>query len=295
MKHQTLLQLFSLTLALAFLIGCGNSSMLVEPAMTFTPEQPTVTSTPVPPTATLTPVPPTPVAPTATLTPVPPTPALDQVGDRVFKTPEEAIDYYFEGLLQADVRKIMDACAINEMGEKFRFDLYAEWVGYLTMTALAPTDYPLYVELNKIQLSEDILSGVKFFAYSLLTSEEVYKGRTIPIDTERASQFVIDANPERLAEIKIQRIELPDKAQMNSARYIESAARRASVYGADDSTERVVLFEFEGNYYYVGFTLLRYGENWKINWQVSQLANTSSLGAAQETTIDEFEAMVNGD
>jgi hypothetical protein len=283
--------------------------MPVEPTMTLTPEQPTVASTLVTPTATLTPIPPTPVTPTATLTPVPPTsvaptaiptpvpptPALDQASDVVFKTPEEAIDYYFEGLLQADVRKIMDACAINEMGEKFRFDLYTEWVGYLTINALAPTDYPLYVELNKIQISEEILNRVKFFAYSLLTSEQVYKGRTIPIDTERASQFVLDANPEGLAEIKVQKIEPSNKDLMSDARYIEIAARKANVYGADDSTERVVLFEFEGNYYYVGFTLLRYGENWKIGWQVSPLANTNSLGAAEETTIDEFEAMVNGD
>ena len=69
---------------------------------------------------------------------------------------------------------------------------------------------------------------------------------------------------------------------MNDARYLENAARLASIYGADESTERVALFSFEGNYYYLGFTLLRYGDNWKISSQTSPLAGTSALGTASE-------------
>ena len=213
----------------------------------------------------------------------------------VFTRPEDVINYYFEGVIQADTDKIIAACAINEMGENFRFDLFTERVGYLTFTTLSPTDYPLYVELNKAQLTQEILNRVKFFAYSLLSEEETYTGKTILMDVERTNKFMREVNPEKLTEIEIQKIELSNKSLMSESRYIENATKIANIYGADESTERVVLFIFDNNYYYVGFSLLRYGENWKISSQVSPMANTIALGAAQEITVEEFEAMINGD
>ena len=82
---------------------------------------------------------------------------------------------------------------------------------------------------------------------------------------------------------------------MNDDRYQRNSARLAEIYGADESTERVVLFSFRSSYYYVGFTLLRYGENWKISSQTSPMANVSALGVPEKTTKQEFESMINGD
>jgi hypothetical protein len=213
--------------------------------------------------------------------------------DVVFKTPEETITHYFEGVAQADARKILQACAINEMGEKFRFDLYTERMGVLLPTqSLSPTDYALYVENNKVQLSAQIFNRVRIFAYSLLSSEEVAEGMTIVIDAERTNNFMKDVDPQRLARLEVKKIGLPDKTLMNNARYLENATKIASIYGADESTERVALFLFEQNHYYLGFTLLRYGEDWKISSQVSPLANTNGLGAPQKTTVEEFESMI---
>ncbi len=38
----------------------------------------------------------------------------------------------------------------------------------------------------------------------------------------------------------------------------------------------------------IGFTLLRYGDDWKVSSQVSNLAGTSLLGAALPMTPDEY-------
>jgi hypothetical protein len=283
MRLLNLLQLFSLTLVIVFLAGCGNSLVPVEPTATSTPEPSTATPTPVPPTNT----------PTS----LPPTPTPDQVHEMVFKTPEEAIIHYFEGMAQADTDKIFQTCAINEMSEKFRFDLYTERVrALMPILSLSPTDYPLYVETNKIQRSAQIFNRVKIFAFSLLSSEEVGEGKTIIIeDAERINNFMQDVDPRRLAQLEVEKIGLPDEALMNSDRYLKNAAALASIYGADESTERVALFSFEQNYYYLGFTLLRYGENWKISDQFSPLAGTNNSGAPEKTTVEEFEGMINGD
>ena len=232
----------------------------------------------------------TPVTASAT-----PTPA--QASDVVFKTPEDAITSYLEGVAQSDIHKISQACAINEMSEKFKFDLYTEWLGgaFMPFQSLSPTDYPFYVETNKMQLSSQIFTRVKILAYSLLSSEKVADGAVINgMDAGRISSFMKDIDPKRLSSLGVKEIGLPNKTLMNSAKYQANAAKMASIYGADESTERVALFSFEGNYYYLGFSLLRYGDNWKISNQISNLAGTSALGTPQKTTIEEFESMING-
>ena len=102
-----------------------------------------------------------------------------------------------------------------------------------------------------------------------------------------------DIDPKRLSSLGVKEIGLPNKTLMNSAKYQANAAKMALIYGADESTERVALFSFEQNYYYLGFTLFRYGENWKISSQSSPLANTNVLGTPIKISADEFDSMIN--
>jgi hypothetical protein len=222
--------------------------------------------------------------------------APGQAIDVTFKTPEETITYYLDGVAQNNISKILQACAINEMGGKFKFDLHVERLGGVMVPGqfLSPTDYTFYSEINKMTVSSQILNQVKFFAYGLLSNEKVDDGSPIlNMDTERVNKFIKDVDPGKLSSLEIKKIGLPNKTLMNDPKYIENAAKSARDYGADESTERVALFSFEQSYYYIGFTLLRYGENWKISSQSSPLAGTSVLGTPKKTTVEEFESMIN--
>ncbi len=200
-----------------------------------------------------------------------------------------------QGVAQADTSKILQSCAINEMSEKFKFDLYTERLkALLPSQSLAPASNPFYVETNKTQLSAQVLGRIKILVYALLSNEKVDDGSVISnIDTERINSFMKDVDPKKLASLKVEKTSPPNKTQMNSASYQNNATQNALVYGADESTERVVLFSFAQNYYYVGFTLLRYGDSWKISSQTSALAGTNALGAPTKTTVDEFDSKFN--
>ena len=104
-------------------------------------------------------------------------PTPTPVSEVVFKSPEDAINAYFDGLKQNDVQKILRACAVNEMSEKFDFAGYVDRLGGALQPSIAqaPTDYPLYIEANKLQLSSQILNRVKMFAYSLLSARSWMK------------------------------------------------------------------------------------------------------------------------
>lgn len=169
--------------------------------------------------------------------------AQGQGSDGSFSTPEEAVTVYMQGVTQGDISQIMQACAINEMSEKFRLDLYTDRVKALTPFAPAPSDYPLYVEMNKAQFTWQILNQVKNLAYGLLATEnKVVEGQVVPIDAAGAAQFMEEVNPERLAQLQVTAMGLPSPEIAGSERNLDNWNRQAQVYGADELTERVVLF-----------------------------------------------------
>jgi hypothetical protein len=213
-----------------------------------------------------------------------------------FATPEEAIAFYVEAVAQSDITQVLQVCAVDEMSENFRFDLYTDRIRALTVYAPAPSDYPFYVELNRAQFLSQILNQVKNLTYGLLATENgMIEGRTVPIDAAGAAQFLEEVNPERLANLQLVEVGVPnpEMAQNENTQRIWQA--QAQIYGADELTERVALLLFDEEYYYVGFTLLRYGEDWQISGANSALANTSALGAPSATTVEEFQAMIGSD
>lgn len=213
-----------------------------------------------------------------------------------FSTPEEAITFYMQGVAEGDISKIMQACAVNEMSENFRFDLYTEWVQYLTLMTPAPSDNPFYKEINKAQFSWQILNQVKNLTYGLLATEKgTVEGRTVPIDAAGTIQFMEEVNPERLAQLQVTMMGVPSPELANHERNQNNWNRIAQVYWADELTERVVLFTFEGDTYLVGFMVLRYGDNWKISSANSVLGNTSVSGAPQPITEEEFQELIGSD
>ncbi len=218
-----------------------------------------------------------------------------QAGDVTFKTPEDAVTAYMQGVAQGDVNKILQACAVDEMSRNFKFDLYIDRLrAFSPVLAPAPSDYPLYVDLNKAQMTAQISSQVKILSFSLLSTEQVDTGITIMMDIDGARNFIKAVDPKKLSQLDVKKIATPNKTVMSSTKYQDNATKLAKVYGADESTERVALFSFEQNFYYVGFTILRYGQNWKISSQTSPLSGISSTGAPAKTTEQDFESMING-
>ena len=50
-----------------------------------------------------------------------------------------------------------------------------------------------------------------------------------------------------------------------------------------------MLFSFEGQTYSLGFTLLRYGDDWLVSSQSSPIGGTSTIGTATPMSVEEYE------
>lgn len=216
----------------------------------------------------------------------------DQSGAVTFSTPEAAIQTFFDGIAAGDFNKILQACAITEVSQNFQFDREIDRLrAFIPLQEYAPTTHPLYVEINQAMIVSRIASQVKLLTYSLLAGTDLDYSRVTVMEIDAAVSFMNAVDPARLATLEVRAIGLPNKAIMDTARYHENAVKAANVYSADDSTERVALFSFEGDFYMLGFTLLRYGESWKIISVSSPIGNTTALGLPVKMTAAEFAAM----
>ena len=112
----------------------------------------------------------------------------------------------------------------------------------------------LKITVNQAQQTTRILSQVRNFAYALLSDEDIAAGTPIQgVDAERMRKFITDIDPARLATIEVKRIRPPSVPAASETRYLENSGRIARIYGADEYSERLVLFAFEGSDYAMGF------------------------------------------
>jgi hypothetical protein len=214
----------------------------------------------------------------------------------IFSTPEAAITAYLDGVKQQDVSAVFAAGAIDDVAQDFDFKAYANRLQAMPLvTSPAPAEYPFYAEMNRVRRQNEILSQVRNLAYSLLSAETIDGSVIANPGSERVQAFVTDVDPSRLSGIELVQIGAPSPDLLTSTRFQENASKQAAIYGADELTERVALLSFEGKDYLLGFTLLRYGDSWKVTYQTSNLAGTSALGTVEPTTPEEFAGLIASD
>jgi len=209
-------------------------------------------------------------------------------------TPEDAVRQYLAGVAANDADQVLGACAIDEVATHFQFEQQAVRLSAIVPTTfLLPTSYKFYADLNRYAQTYQIFAELRGLAYSLLTTKPVDQVIT-PVTADQAQQLVTDLDPSRLAGLTVVSVKFPVARFATDARTLSNFAAQAKVYGADEWTERLALFQLNGKYYAVGFTLVRYGSDWKVLNQISNLAGMPATGAAQQTTPGDFSAQTGG-
>ena len=209
-------------------------------------------------------------------------------------TPDGAVREYLAGVAAADAGRVLEASAIDEIAEGYRFSESVDrFQAFLPHLMLAPAEYPFYVEVNRAQRADEIMSQVLMLAYGLLSGESIDGSALAPVDKAWAEAFVAQVDPARLAGITVMDTRFPRSDLESSGRYLENSATLAATYGADELTERLALFYFEGQTYSLGFTLLRYGDSWLVSSQSSPIGGTNTLGTATPMSVEEYESITS--
>jgi len=161
-------------------------------------------------------------------------------------TPDEAVAEYMAGVAATDAGRVLDASAIDEMAEGYRIAESVDRLqAFMPHLMLAPAEYPFYVEANRAQRADEIMSQVLMLAYGLLSGETIDGSPIVPVDKAWAEAFVARVDPARLAGIEVMDARFPHPDLGTSERYLQTAAVQAATYGADELTERLLLQDNE--------------------------------------------------
>ncbi|MCB0044941.1 MAG: hypothetical protein KDD92_05905 [Caldilineaceae bacterium] len=186
----------------------------------------------------------------------------------VHATPEEALTAYVSALAASDAQAILALRSTDELSVGYAFDAAAARLGgsitpYLSIGpgALLPPRHPLYVEMNRAALVAEAMYDVKRLHYGLLIGLDIIDPGVAVLRLEEAeiAALMEALEPQRLTDLMLVRIALPDGKIMQSDRYREMMDQQTAVYGADELTERVALLAFEESEYIQGFT---FGSVW---------------------------------
>jgi hypothetical protein len=130
-------------------------------------------------------------------------------------------------------------------------------------------------------------------AYSLLAdvpTDALMRPQSLEDPTAQSRLFADAVDPSRLSGLEVLAIADPANQLANAERASEAAAAQARTLGADDVVERVALIGLDGESYLLGFSLGRFGDEWKVLAQNSALAGTPAIGTASPISVEEFAA-----
>jgi hypothetical protein len=208
-----------------------------------------------------------------------------------FATPEEAIEHFVASIAKNDLTGALQAFAINEYAEKFDFTAQSKRLRAIDLyQGLAPAEYPMYAQLNHLSLLSRYALYIKFFGYGFYSTEPLDDGLVGPIEDEGIAAFTASVNPKQLTKLMITRM---FRFTVLSEKLRQLWQEQVAISGAEESTEFVVLYKLDGNYFVGGLHLLRYGQAWKIDSLGSILASTPALGVVTKTTLTGFDELIS--
>ncbi|MCZ7449935.1 hypothetical protein O8B93_20335 [Agrobacterium rhizogenes] len=207
-------------------------------------------------------------------------------------TPEKAISAYIDAVAHQDFKAIIAATATDKMSAQFDFVAFASRLQMLSASSAMPPTDPLFIEINRAKFTSQISQQVQLLIYGLMTKDDFVNNNTMRIDAAGAGDFASMVRADRLKGLSLVKVGIPNPEMMNNKIHQANMALIAGNNGADEMTERVALLSFEENQYAIGFTLLRYGEDWAVLSQTSRAAATNGLGAPGRMSPAGFEQML---
>lgn len=215
-------------------------------------------------------------------------------GEAHFKTPEEAVTAFMEAVKKQDFEAILATTAVDRMSKGYDFIGQARQIKVIMPHYAMPTSDPFFVSVNKAIYTGQIARNVQYFTYSLMVINPILEGNTYVVADApaAATDMFYEVEAKRLSELSISKIGIPMPEKLNSDRQQRLFSRHAKIFQGDAATERVALLSFDGLNFLVGFSLIRYGDDWLVEEMMSEIADVGFFKPAKRTTPDEFEALI---
>lgn len=205
-------------------------------------------------------------------------------------TPEAAVKAYLEGVSASDFDAVLAATAVDRMSKSYDFVANIDRIKGLYPQMSMPATDPLFVAVNKAELTSHVALQIKTLIYGLLTTNPDINGKAVKMDANGAKDLMGIVRGARLSGLKIEKIGIASPAVLHSDVFQKTSIANAKVYGATTMTERVALLSFEGLTFAMGFTIMEYDGKWGIKDQSAAVAGLDSI--PRRITSEDFEKLL---
>ena len=198
-------------------------------------------------------------------------------------SPENIVGSFYEKLEEKDMEGALACFSSEEAAEHFDYEKYVDFYDSEDQDTLLPAQDDKIQLVNQRKLegraADQIASTLRVIGLGEDVGEQSAQGvspwQTLGVELE---DYIESVDSGSLKGLIVERVELAVQEKQNQDETQEKLNEEAGVYGADERREYAALFTVGETSYIQGFTLDRYGEDWKIYSLTSELAGTSSYG-----------------
>lgn len=218
------------------------------------------------------------VSPVSEVTDLPDPGNKTRYEEKGFSTPEDAVNCYFEGLKNGDVRQMLQAFAWETLAGRYSLKDYV-----LDFTSAVMFSSPVRMQLDHPFMTEMNLGSWRYYQFRKIyyairsyiledeaAAADLLKGYRIDLREEEEIDAFIRAfdndRAEKLADLK--NIRLMDPAAVSERYNTDQVRKRLEtykrIYGADEIIETLAVAELDGETLAFDPILVRYGDQWYI-------------------------------
>jgi hypothetical protein len=185
---------------------------------------------------------------------------LPQASAGEFKTPEDALKCFVDGIQKNDFLASTKAFAIYEVPEHMDYKAYADWlqVTYMTSGPL-PEQYKGLNTAMMLDRAENCYKSAVLCLCGIDPSQMI-----VQKSADDTANFISAVSPDKLTGTALAAQNMADTLSADlKNKHLENIAKEAKVYGADECRAYVVELAANGLKADCDtFLMLKYGDNW---------------------------------
>lgn len=198
-------------------------------------------------------------------------------------SPEGVIGSFLDQIGDGEMEGALSCFSSEEAAEGFDYIRYVKVYDSEDADTLLPVEDQSVQILNQRKLegkaAREISSTLRVLGIGEkageLSAEGVSPWKKLGVSGKSYKEKV---NTDNFKEMSVKRVELAAQKRQNQDEAQKKLERQAKVYGAEERREYVALYTVGETSYIQGFTVDRYGDDWKIRSLTSELAGTSAYG-----------------
>lgn len=211
--------------------------------------------------------------------------------DTGYKEPEKVAEAFVQAIANKDFDKALSLFGNYHMAENYDISTYVDQMGVWNPGLTEyPTEEKFFEEAALENQKSASAKQITHFCFSFQADEKYLNNMPISVSSESeakdlASDLKSACDMDEMETLELKRMEYA-KPEVQKKAIKEDW--RYKIYDADEIAEYAVLYEYNGDTYCGGMTLLRYDEKWYILNLRGDYSGISSTGYVEPASEEEY-------